>query len=227
MRKPLVFLLIILLPLVLSACGLAADGRNLELRQNGQTVIRVGLDGFLLDGNVTGLTSGSDGLKIDYPNGSLNWDADGLNINHAEGNIHVDGSQLRIVGKDGKEQTLGTDGDGAEFRTEAGVLVQTGEKATMPEAYPAEKLALMDGFTLNASADLGKVVVVSGFVKDTKREDVIEHYRDLLVDSDSFRQDKKGGNTLLRARLKDTDFTVFISAAANGRDTNLSIVAGE
>lgn len=227
MKKLLASLLILPLILGLTACGIAADGRNLELKQDGKTVIRVGLDGFTLDGNVTGLSLDGNGLKITYPNGGLNWDSAGLDINTGSGSIRVDGAQIVVTDKDGNKKTLDATGDGAEYRADSGALVQAGAKATLPQDYPADKLALMDGFTLNASADLGNVQVVSGYVKDTTPDKVLEHYRALMLDSDSFHQEKKGGNTVLRARVQDTDFTLFIRASADGHDTNLSIVAGK
>lgn len=227
MRKALVASLALLLMALLSACGIAADGRNLQVRQNDKTILSVGLDGFRLDGNVTGLTLDSNGLKIKYPNGDLDWDAEGLQIIHADGSIIVKDAKIVVTDKDGNQKTLDAGGDGAEYRADGGALVQTGGKATMPADYPADKLALMDGFMLNASADLGDVQVVSGYVKDTTPEAVLEHYRALMLDSDSFHQEKKGGNIVLRAKVKDTDFTVYIRVSADGKDTNLSIMAGK
>lgn len=220
-------LLAFLMTTLLAACGIVADGRNLQVRQQDKTILSVGLDGVHLDGNVTGLSVDDKGLKIKYPNGDLDWDADGLQILHTGGSITVKDAKIVVTDKDGKQKTLDSGSDGAEYRADGGTTVQTGGKATMPADYPAEKLALMEGFTLNASADLGQVQVVSGYVKDTKPEAVLEHYRALMLDSDSFHQEKKGGNIVLRAKVQGTDFTVFIREAVDGKDTNLSIMAGK
>lgn len=227
MRKALIAVLAVLLAATFSACGIAGDGRNLQLRQDDKTILSVGLDGFHLDGNVTGLSLDAAGLKIKYPNGDLDWDADGLQILHADGSITVKGAQIVVTDKDGNQKTLDAGSDGAEYRADGSALVQTGGKAAMPADYPVDKLALMDGFTLNASADLGDVQVVSGYVKDATPEAVLEHYRALMIDSDSYHQEKKGGNTVLRAKVQGTDFTVYIRASADGKDTNLSIMAGK
>ena len=219
--------LIAVLSLLAVACGVVVDNRNLQIRQNGTAIITIGLDGFKLDGNVTGLKLDGNGLQISYPNGSLSWDSTGLNISHAEGSIHIDGDKLLITDRDGKKKELDTSGQGAEYRTDGGVLVRTGKKAVLPEGYPADKAPLMEGFVLNASAELGKVLVVSGFVKSKNADDVINFYQPLLIKGDSYHQEKKLGNTVLWAKIDGTDITIYVYESLNGKDANMSVIIGK
>jgi hypothetical protein len=222
-----VIIVLAAISLLVTACGVVVDDRNLQIQQNGTAIISVGLDGFKLDGNVTGLTLDGSGLKINYPTGSLSWDGGGFNVSHADGSIHIDGSKMLITDKEGKQKELDTSGDGAEYKTDGGVLVRSGKKAVLPQEYPEDQAPLMEGFVLNASAELGKVLVVSGYVKDSKPEDVLNFYQPLLIKSDSYHQQKKGGGTVLQAKLDGTDITIYLFEALSGKDTNISIVTSK
>lgn len=210
-----------------SACGVSFSGGNLKVENNGTEIVSIGRDGFKLDGNVTALKLDASGLKIDYPNGNLTWDSQGFDITHADGSIRIADGKMVVTDKDGKQETLDTTGQGAEYKTDGGVLVRTGQKAEMPQDYPSDVVPLMDGFQLNASAELGGVEVVSGFVPDKTADDAAAYYQPLLLKGDSYSQDKKDGGTVLHAKLDGIDATVYVVNSLTAKAVDVSIVIGK
>lgn len=212
---------------LLAACGSLFKDGNLKIQENGEDIVSIGRDGFKLKGNVTGLKLDSSGLHIEYPNGSIAWDDAGFSVEHADGSIRVAGGNMVITDKDGKTKTLDTTGQGAEYRTDGGALVKTGKKASIPEGFPLDKAPLMEGFELNASAELGSVLVVSGFVPGGSVESAVEYYQPLLNKGSSYSRDEKENGAVLRAKLDGTDITVYITSSLTADAVNLSVVAGK
>lgn len=219
-------LLVLVFAFLASACGLVIDGGNLKIKDNGTDIVSIGEDGFKLDGNMTGITLDGNGLKIEYPNGNLVWGSQGLDIKHASGNIHIADGSMVITDKDGKQQVLDTAGKGAEYKTDGGVLVRTGEKAVLPEDYPEGLLPLMEGFKLNASAKLGSIEVVSGYVEEKNIDDAVGYYQPLLIKGSSYSQEKKDNSVVLRAKLEGYDLTVYLCKSLSAEAVNISIVVG-
>ena len=85
----------------------------------------------------------------------------------------------------------------------------------------------MEGFTLTATAHLGDVLVVSGYVSDTTIQDVVTAYRDTLLGGDSFRQEKKAGMVLLRATFDGRDISVYIAESLKEDTVNYTVVVGK
>lgn len=228
LKKKAAGIISIMIALMLtSACDVSFSDGNLKVQNNGSEIVSIGRDGFKLDGNVTGIKLDAGGLKIEYPNGNLNWDSGGLNITHADGSIRIAGGSMLVTDKDGKTETLDTTGQGAEYKTDGGVLVKTGQKAALPQDYPADSVPLMEGFTLNASAELGNVDVISGFVAGKTAEDATAFYQPLLIKGSSYSQDKKDGGSLLRAKLNGVDVTIYNVDALSKDAVNISIVIGQ
>ena len=227
MRKFVRLFPAILLSLALCACGITIDGGNLKIVDNGSEIISIGEDGFQLDGNLTGISLDSSGLHIQYPNGGISWDGDGFNVRHVSGSIRIAGGEMIITDKDGKRKTLDTTGEGAEYITDGGVSVRTGKKAALPDDYPSDTLPLMEGFTLNASALLGSVEVVSGYVPAKTVEDATAYYKALMADSNSYSQEIKNGRTVLRAKLDGRDFTVYLCDSLTADAVNVAVVLGK
>lgn len=213
--------------LLLASCGVVIDSGNVKIRDSGKDVVSIGRDGFKLEGNVTGVTLDSGGLRIQYPNGVVVWDSAGFNITHADGSIRIADGKMVITDKDGKMKTLDTAGEGAEYTTDGGVAVKTGKKAAMPQDYPTDKAPLMDGFELNASAELGSVMIVSGFVPGKTVYDALEYYEPLLIKGSSYSQDKKDNSAVLRAKLDGTDVTIYLSKSLSADAVNVSVVIGK
>jgi hypothetical protein len=213
--------------LLTSACGVSFNEGNLKLEHNGSEIVSIGRDGFKLDGNVTGLKLDAEGLKIEYPNGNLSWDSEGLDITHADGSIRIAGGSMVVTDKNGKQETLDTTGEGAEYKTDGGVLVKTGEKAAIPQDYPSESVPLMEGFVMNASAQLGSVEVVSGYVKDKTADDAAAYYEPLLIKGSSFSRDKKDGSIVLRAKLDGIDVTIYLVNSLTAKAVDISIIIGQ
>jgi hypothetical protein len=212
---------------LLAACGSIFENGNLKIKDNGEDIVSIGRDGFKLSGNVTGLNLDSDGLHIQYPNGSIAWDDAGFDVEHADGSIRIAGGKMVVTDKDGKKKTLDTAGQGAEYRTDGGALVRTGKKASIPGDFPLDKAPLMEGFELNASAELGSVEVVSGFVPGETVDSAVEYYQPILNAGSSYSRDEKDGGAVLRAKLDGTDITVYITKSLSSYAVNLSVVAGK
>ena len=221
-------LLLCLLPAVMlfAACDIAIEDGNLKVRDNGSEIVQIGKGGFKLEGNVTGVTLDGKGLRIDYPNGRLVWGGDGFDIEHVSGSLRVADGRLTVTGKDGKQEVLDTAGNGAEYRTEDGVLVGTGKKAVLPEDYPSDILPLPDGFQLDATALLGSVKVINGHVDALSIEDASTYYESLLDDADSFSREKKAGSVLLRAKVDKTEVTVYLAKSITSDAVNVCVVLG-
>jgi hypothetical protein len=181
----------------------------------------------MLKGNVTGLSLDEHGLHLQYPNGSIAWDDAGFTILHADGSIRIADGKMVIADKSGKTKTLDTTGDGAQYQTDGGVLVKMGKKASVPADFPKDKAPLMDGFVLNASAQLGGVEMISGYVPKGTVESAIEFYQPLLVKGSSYSHDKKGGGAVLKATLDGTEITVYIVKSLTVDAVNISIVTGK
>jgi hypothetical protein len=226
MGRTAVSALILAAALLLAACGVTYDGGNVKVVDDGRDVVSVGRDGFKLDGNVTGVTLDGSGLNITYPNGSIVWDNGGFNVKHADGTIRIADGKLVVTDKDGRADTLDTTGKGAEYVTEGGAAVRTGEKAAIPDGFPLDKAPLMDGFELNASAELGGVKVVSGFVPEKAVGDALAFYQPLLMEGESYSQDKKDGCVVLRAKLGGAGITIYLVDSLTADAVNISIVTG-
>lgn len=227
MKKLAGLALIVAAALLLASCGVSFGGGNLRIREGGREILSVGRDGFRLDGNVTGVTLDASGLRVEYPNGSIVWDSGGFDVNHASGSIRIADGKMVVTDKDGRTKTLDTEGGGAEYTTDGGVTVKTGEKAAMPEGYPADLVPLMDGFTLNASAELGGVLVISGYVQGKTSDDAMAFYQPLLMKGDSYSQDKKDNSRMLRAKLDDVGVTIYLCKSLTDEAVNVSIMIGE
>lgn len=210
-----------------SACGIVLDDGNLKIKDNGTDIVSIGEDGFKLDGNITGITLDGEGLKIEYPNGDLVWGSKGLDIKHADGNIRIADGSMVITDKAGKKKTLDTAGNGAEYKTDGGVLVRTGEKAELPQDYPADLAPLMDGFELNASAQLGSIEIVSGYVDGKTVEDAVAFYQPLLIKGSSYSQEKKQDSVVMRAKLNGVDVTIYLYRLLSDDKVNISVVIGK
>lgn len=219
-------MLLLAVALLFTACGVVVDGGNVKVLESGRDVVSIGRDGFKLDGNLTGVTLDGNGLSVTFPNGSIAWNGDGFNVRHAAGDIRIAGGKLVVTDKDGKTQTLDTEGDGAEYETQGGASVRTGEKARVPEGFPLDKAPLMEGFQLNASASLGSVLVVSGFVPQKTVQDALDYYQPKLSAGESYSQDKKDGCIVLRAKLDGTNITVYLVSSVTADAVNVSIIAG-
>jgi hypothetical protein len=212
--------------LLLASCGAIFDNGNLKVREDGRDIISIGRDGFKLDGNLTGLLLDERGLNIEYPNGSIVWDDAGFTVAHADGTIRIAGGKMVITDKDGKTKTLDTAGQGAEYKTDGGALVKTGEKAAVPGDFPLDKAPLMEGFVLNASAELGSVEVVSGYVPGIAVQDAVDYYQPLLIGGSSYSHDRKGGGAVLKAKLGGAEIAVYIVKSLTADAVNISVVAG-
>jgi hypothetical protein len=193
---------------LLAACGAIIENGDMKIRENGEDIVSIGRDGFKLNGNVTGLKLDSNGLNIEYPNGS----------------IRIAGGEMVIEDKDGKTETLDATGQGAEYKTDGGVLVKTGKKASIPGDFPSDKAPLMDGFTLDASAELGSVEVVSGYVPNKTVDDAVAFYQPLLINGSSYSHDKKENSAVLKAKLGDTEITVYLMKSLTADAVNVSII---
>ena len=227
MSKPIKLISIILVLFLLTACGISLDGGNLKIQDNGNDIVSIGKDGFKLDGNLTGLTLDGNGLRIEYPNGSLIWGGEGLDVKHASGTIRIADGRMVVTDKDGKQRILDTKGDGAEYSTDGGVQVRTGQKAALPEDYPADELPLMDGFELSASALLGSIEVISGYVPGKTVEEVSAYYQPLMVKSDNYSQKIKDSRVVLTASLGGREITVYLFKSLTTDAVNVSIVIGK
>lgn len=226
MVRKAVPVILLAIALLFTACGVIVDGGNVKVMESGRDVVSIGRDGFILDGNLTGVTLDGNGLNVTFPNGSIAWNGDGFNVKHAAGDIRIADGKLVVTDKDGKTQTLDTEGGGAEYETQGGASVKTGGKAKVPAGFPLDKAPLMESFTLNASAELGSVLVVSGYVKDKTVEDALNYYQPLLMKGESYSQDKKDGCIVLRAKLSGTNITVYLVNSLTADAVNISIVTG-
>ncbi len=217
-----------LLPVLMlyAACDVAIEDGNLKVRDKGADIVSIGKGGFRLEGNVTGVTLDGEGLRIEYPNGSLNWGGEGFDIKHANGTLRVADGRMTVTDKNGIQEVLDTTGNGAEYRSEDGVLVSVGGKAVLPESFPANVLPLPDGFQLDATALLGSVTVVNGHVNGLSVEDASGHFEEYMDDADSFSREKKAGSVLLRAKLEKTEFTVYLAKSLTTEAVNVCIVYG-
>lgn len=222
--KPAAMLLFCLF--LLAACSFSFENGNLKIRDDNADIVSIGRDGFTLDGNLTGIKLDGNGLRIEYPNGSLIWGDEGFDIKHDAGSLRIADGSMVITDKDGKQKVLDTTGDGAEYSTEGGVLVGTGKKAVLPEDYPAGDLPLMDGFVLNASALLGSVQVISGYVPGKAVEDVTEYYQEMMSASNSYSQELAEGRVVLRAKLDGREVTVYLFQSVTQNAVNISIIIG-
>jgi hypothetical protein len=213
--------------LLMAACGAVIEDGNLKFKEDGRDIVSIGRDGFKLNGNITGFSLNDGGLSIEYPNGSIVWDSQGFVINHAGGNIRIAEGNMAVTDKDGNTKTLNTAGQGAEYATGGGVLVKTGKKASIPMDYPLDKAPLMDGFILNASAELGSVLVVSGYVPGSTVEKATAFYQKLLIAGDSYSHDKKGNSAVLKSKLSGTEITVYLAESLTADAVNVSIVSSK
>jgi major membrane immunogen (membrane-anchored lipoprotein) len=213
--------------ILLASCGVVIDSGNVKVQNSGKDIVSIGRDGFNLEGNVTGVTLDSGGLRIQYPNGNVVWDSAGFDISHADGNIRIADGKMVVTDKDGKAKTLDTTGQGAEYTTDGGVAVKTGEKAAVPQDYPNDKVPLMDGFSLNASAELGSVMIISGYVPDTTVVDALEFYQPLLMKGSSYSQDKKDNSVVLRSKMDGVDITVYLCKSLSADAVNISVAVGK
>ena len=225
--RPSAYLCVVLLLAGTLLAGCSALGNGIQVKDDGRDIISIDRDGFRLEGNFTGVTLDKNGLEISYPNGDITVDGDGLNIKQGDSTISVNGDRIEIVDSDGKKHVLDTAGAGVEYKSDSGAVVATGGKAVMPPDYPTDLLPLMDGFTLASSADLGKVDVVSGFVKDASVQDVEDFYQPILLKGKSFHQERRAGMVLLRANLEEQDVTVYIYDSLKKDTANYSVVVGE
>lgn len=211
----------------LAACSVVIDDGNLKIRDGERDILRVGRDGFVLDGNVTGVKLDDGGLDIDYPNGSLVWDKGGLDILHDAGSIRIAGGKMVVTGRDGESKTLDTAGPGAEFTTEGGVAVRAGEKAVLPSDYPSEAVPLMEGFTINTTAELGDVLVVSGYVPGKSDDDAVAFYKPILEAARRYSHERKEAYTLLKADVGGLDVAVYIMDSFTADAVDVSIILSE
>lgn len=223
-RAPTLLAALAFAAIFLAACSVVIDDGNLKIRDGERDILRVGRDGFALDGNVTGVKLDEGGLDIDYPNGSLVWDKGGLDILHDAGSIRIAGGRMVVTGKDGETKTLDTAGPGAEFTTEGGVAVRTGEKAVLPSDYPSDAVPLMEGFTINTTAELGGVLVVSGYVPGKSDDDAVAFYKPILEAADRYSHERKGGYTLLKAGMGGHDVAVYVMDAFTDEAVDVSII---
>ena len=226
MSKIVKSLLLLTVALLLSACDISFENGNLKVRDNGSDIVSIGKGGLQLEGNVTGVKLDGDGLRIEYPNGSLNWGGEGFDVQHASGTLRVADGKMVVTDKNGKQKVLDTTGDGAEYRTEDGVLVGTGKKAALPEGSPEDALPLPAGFALDATALLGTVAVVNGHVAGLSVEDATDYFEGYLDSADSFSREKKAGSVLLRAKLDKTDVTVYLFDSLTADAVNFCVALG-
>ncbi len=214
-----------LLAAMLAGCSVLENG--IHIQDDGQDIVRIDKSGFLLDGHFTSVSLDKDGLQITYPSGGLSLTSEGLDIEQGDSTVEVRGDRIEIVDGDGERRVLETEGKGSEYRSDDGAVVATGEKAVLPDEYPSDLLPLMEGFTLTATANLGDVLVVSGYVLDTTVQDVVAAYQDILLDGDSFRQEKKAGMVLLRATFDGRDISVYIADSLQEDTVNYTVVVGK
>jgi hypothetical protein len=227
MRRAACLTILIAAVFILTACGVVLDNGNLKIKDKGTDIISIGSSGFKLNGNLTGISLDGNGLNIEYPNGSLVWDSGGFNIKNGDGSIRIVDGSMVITDKDGKTKTLDTNNDGAEYKADSGAIVRTGKKAVMPTDYPADMVPLMDGFVLNATAELGSVEVVSGYVKNKTLDDAIAYYQPILIKGSSYSQDKKADSAVIRAKLDNVDVTVYLFKSLTADAINMSVVIGK